>query len=314
MDGPHLEFLGLTVGCIVHGLTDDERRVQYACDVTYGTNNELGFDYLRDNMKYHLEEMVQRGHNFAIVDEVDSILVDEARTPLIISGPVEDRSDLYNTLDAYIPNLSRDHYELDEKQRTVTLTEAGNEHLEQLLKEAGLLTGESLYDSENVTVVHHVTQALRAHTLFHRDRDYIVKDGQVVIIDEFTGRMMPGRRYSEGLHQALEAKEHVAIQPENRTLASITFQNYFRLYQKLAGMTGTAATEAEEFMDIYRLDVAEIPTNVPVMRRDEDDEVYRTYKEKTKSIVALIDECRSATSLSSSAPPRSRNRKGSPPS
>jgi len=235
------EFLGLTVGCIVHGLTDDERRVQYGCDVTYGTNNELGFDYLRDNMKYHLEEMVQRGHNFAIVDEVDSILVDEARTPLIISGPVEDRSDLYNTLDTYIPKLSREHYELDEKQRTVTLTEAGNEHLEQLLKEAGLLTGESLYDSENVTVVHHVTQALRAHTLFHRDRDYIVKDGQVVIIDEFTGRMMPGRRYSEGLHQALEAKEHVAIQPENRTLASITFQNYFRLYRKLAGMTGTAA-------------------------------------------------------------------------
>jgi len=286
------DFLGLTVGCIVHGLTDDERRVQYGCDVTYGTNNELGFDYLRDNMKYHLEEMVQRGHNFAIVDEVDSILVDEARTPLIISGPVEDRSDLYTTLDTYIPKLSREHYELDEKQRTVTLTEAGNEHLEQLLKEAGLLTGESLYDSENVTVVHHVTQALRAHTLFHRDRDYIVKDGQVVIIDEFTGRMMPGRRYSEGLHQALEAKEHVAIQPENRTLASITFQNYFRLYRKLAGMTGTAATEAEEFMDIYRLDVAEIPTNVRVMRRDEDDEVYRTYKEKTKAIVALIEECR----------------------
>jgi preprotein translocase subunit SecA len=286
------EFLGLTVGCIVHGLTDDERRAQYACDVTYGTNNELGFDYLRDNMKYHLEEMVQRGHNFAIVDEVDSILIDEARTPLIISGPVEDRSDLYNTLDSYIPKLSRDHYELDEKQRTVTLTEAGNEYLEQLLKEAGLLAGESLYDSENVTVVHHVTQALRAHTLFHRDRDYIVKDAQVVIIDEFTGRMMPGRRYSEGLHQALEAKEHVAIQPENRTLASITFQNYFRLYEKLAGMTGTAATEAEEFMDIYRLDVAEIPTNVLVMRRDEDDEVYRTYKEKTKAIVALIQECR----------------------
>jgi preprotein translocase subunit SecA len=286
------EFLGLTVGCIVHGLSDDERREQYACDVTYGTNNELGFDYLRDNMKYHLEEMVQRGHNFAIVDEVDSILIDEARTPLIISGPVEDRSDLYNTLDSYIPKLVREHYELDEKQRTVTLTESGNEHLEKLLKDAGLLTGESLYDSENVTVVHHVTQALRAHTLFQRDRDYIVKDGQVVIIDEFTGRMMPGRRYSEGLHQALEAKEHVAIQPENRTLASITFQNYFRLYGKLAGMTGTAATEAEEFMDIYRLDVVEIPTNLPVMRRDEDDEVYRTYNEKTKAIVALIQECR----------------------
>jgi preprotein translocase subunit SecA len=286
-------FLGLTVGCIVHGLNDDERRAQYACDVTYGTNNELGFDYLRDNMKYHLEEMVQRAHHYAIVDEVDSILVDEARTPLIISGPVEDRSELYNTLDTYIPKLTKEHYELDEKQRTVTLTEAGNEHLEQLLKEAGLLRGESLYDSDNVTVVHHVTQALRAHTLFQRDRDYIVKDGQVIIIDEFTGRMMPGRRYSEGLHQALEAKEHVAIQPENRTLASITFQNYFRLYGKLAGMTGTAATEAEEFMDIYRLDVVEVPTNLPVMRQDEDDEVYRTYKEKTKSIVALIQECQS---------------------
>jgi preprotein translocase subunit SecA len=285
------KFLGLTVGCIVHGLSDDERRAQYACDVTYGTNNELGFDYLRDNMKYHLEEMVQRGHNFAIVDEVDSILVDEARTPLIISGPVEDRSDLYNTLDGYIPKLGKEHYELDEKQRTVTLTEAGNEYLERILKEAGLLAGESLYDSENVTVVHHVTQALRAHTLFQRDRDYIVKDNQVIIIDEFTGRMMPGRRYSEGLHQALEAKEHVAIQPENRTLASITFQNYFRLYKKLAGMTGTAATEAEEFMDIYRLDVVEVPTNLPVKRSDEDDEVYRTYKEKTHSIVALIQEC-----------------------
>jgi preprotein translocase subunit SecA len=286
------KFLGLTVGCIVHGLSDDERHAQYACDVTYGTNNELGFDYLRDNMKYHLEEMVQRGHNFAIVDEVDSILIDEARTPLIISGPVEDRSDLYNTLDSYIPRLNKEHYELDEKHRTVTLTETGNEHLEQLLKEAGLLKGDSLYDSDNVTVVHHVTQALRAHTLFQRDRDYIVKDGQVVIIDEFTGRMMPGRRYSEGLHQALEAKEHVVIQPENRTLASITFQNYFRLYQKLAGMTGTAATEAEEFMDIYRLDVMEVPTNLPVMRDDEDDEVYRTYKEKTKAIVDLIQDCR----------------------
>ena len=290
--GQIYEFLGLTVGCIVHGLTDEERREQYARDVTYGTNNELGFDYLRDNMKYHLEEMVQRGHNFAIVDEVDSILVDEARTPLIISGPVEDRSDLYNTLDAYIPRLTREHYELDEKQRTVTLTEAGNEHLEQMLRQDGVLRGDQLYDIDNVTVVHHVNQALRAHTLFQRDRDYIVKDDQVIIIDEFTGRMMPGRRYSEGLHQALEAKEHVAIQPENRTLASITFQNYFRLYAKLAGMTGTAATEAEEFGDIYRLDVVEIPTNVPVMRTDEDDEVYRTFNEKTKSIVALIEECR----------------------
>ena len=283
---------GCRVGCIVHGLSDEERRQQYACDVTYGTNNELGFDYLRDNMKYHLEEMVQRGHHFAIVDEVDSILVDEARTPLIISGPVEDRSDLYNTLDGYIPKLAKDHYELDEKQRTVTLTEAGNEYLEALSEGGGDAAGDSLYDSENVTVVHHVTQALRAHTLFQRDRDYIVKDDQVIIIDEFTGRMMPGRRYSDGLHQALEAKEHVAIQPENRTLASITFQNYFRLYRKLAGMTGTAATEAEEFMDIYRLDVVEVPTNLPVMRTDEDDEVYRTLQEKTKSVIELISGLR----------------------
>ncbi len=286
------KFLGLSVGCIVHGLSDQQRRQQYACDVTYGTNNELGFDYLRDNMKYHLEEMVQRGHHYAIVDEVDSILVDEARTPLIISGPVEDRSDLYNALDDYIPRLSKTDYELDEKQRTVTLTEAGNEHIETLLKEAGMLKGAALYDTENVIVVHHVTQALRAHTLFQRDRDYIVKDGQVMIIDEFTGRMMPGRRYSDGLHQALEAKEHVAIQPENRTLASITFQNYFRLYAKLAGMTGTAATEAEEFMDIYRLDVAEVPTNLPVTRDDQHDEVYRTLAEKNKAVIDLISDCR----------------------
>jgi len=285
-------FLGLTVGCIVHGLEDPERRAQYACDVTYGTNNELGFDYLRDNMKYRLEEMVQRGHSFAIVDEVDSILVDEARTPLIISGAIEDRSELYNTIDAFIPRLLAEHYDLDEKQRQVTLTESGNEHMEGMLKESGLLHGDSLYDIENVTIVHHVNQALRAHKMFQRDRDYIVKDGQVVIIDEFTGRMMPGRRYSEGLHQALEAREHVAIQPENQTLASITFQNYFRLYDKLAGMTGTAATEADEFMDIYKLDVIEIPTNVTVRRKDEDDEVYRTAREKNESIITLIDECR----------------------
>ncbi|MGE0210402.1 MAG: preprotein translocase subunit SecA [Parvibaculaceae bacterium] len=290
--GQIYKFLGLTVGCIVHGLEDDERRQQYACDVTYGTNNELGFDYLRDNMKYHLEQMVQRGHSFAIVDEVDSILVDEARTPLIISGPVEDRSELYTAIDAFIPQLVAEDYEVDEKLRSVTLTEAGNEHIEQLLKEAGLLQGESLYDIENVSIVHHVNQALRAHKLFQRDRDYIVKDEQVIIIDEFTGRMMPGRRYSEGLHQALEAKERAAIQPENQTLASITFQNYFRLYDKLGGMTGTAATEADEFMDIYKLDVIEIPTNVAVLRDDEDDEVYRTAREKNEAIIVLIDECR----------------------
>jgi preprotein translocase subunit SecA len=284
--------LGLTTGVIVHGLTDEERRAAYACDVTYGTNNELGFDYLRDNMKYHLEEMVQRGHSFAIVDEVDSILVDEARTPLIISGPSEDKSELYNSLDGFIPQLASDDYELDEKQRSVTLTEKGNEHLEQMLGEAGLLKDESLYDAGNVTIVHHIQQALRAHRMFQRDKDYIVKDGQVIIIDEFTGRMMPGRRYSEGLHQALEAKEHVAVQPENVTLASITFQNYFRLYSKLGGMTGTAATEAEEFMDIYGLDVVEIPTNVGVARKDEDDEVYRSEREKYVAISATIKEAR----------------------
>ena len=285
-------FLGLTTGVIVHGLNDQQRREAYACDVTYATNNELGFDYLRDNMKYHLEEMVQRGHNYAIVDEVDSILVDEARTPLIISGPVDDKSELYNTVDKFIPELSPEDFDIDEKQRSCTLTEKGNEHLEQVLGSAGLLKGDNLYDAENVTIVHHVQQALRAHKLFQHDKDYIVKDGQVIIIDEFTGRMMPGRRYSEGLHQALEAKEHVPIQPENVTLASITFQNYFRLYAKLAGMTGTAATEAEEFMDIYKLDVLEIPTNVPVTRLDEDDQVYRTAREKYAAIIETINEAR----------------------
>ncbi len=285
-------FLGLTTGVIVHGLSDEERRTAYASDVTYATNNELGFDYLRDNMKYHLQEMVQRGHNFAIVDEVDSILVDEARTPLIISGPVDDKSDLYNAVNQFIPALTPEDYDLDEKQRAVTLTEQGNVHLEQVLGEAGLLRGTNLYDAENVTIVHHVQQALRAHKLFQRDKDYIVKDGQVVIIDEFTGRMMAGRRYSEGLHQALEAKEHVAIQPENVTLASITFQNYFRLYDKLCGMTGTAATEAEEFMDIYGLEVVDIPTNVPVARKDEDDQVFRTAREKYAAICDTIDEAR----------------------
>jgi preprotein translocase subunit SecA len=285
-------FLGLTTGVIVHGLTDEQRRQAYASDVTYATNNELGFDYLRDNMKYHLEEMVQRGHNFAIVDEVDSILIDEARTPLIISGPVDDKSDLYNSVNQFIPALTPEDYDLDEKQRSVTLTEQGNEHLEQVLGEAGMLRGTNLYDAENVTIVHHVQQALRAHKLFQRDKDYIVKDNQVVIIDEFTGRMMPGRRYSEGLHQALEAKEKVAIQPENVTLASITFQNYFRLYEKLAGMTGTAATEAEEFMDIYSLDVLDIPTNMAVARVDEDDQVFRTAKEKYEAIIETIGEAR----------------------
>ena len=239
--GQIYKFLGLTVGVIVHGLDDEQRKREYDCDVTYGTNNELGFDYLRDNMKYRLEDMVQRGHIYAIVDEVDSILIDEARTPLIISGPLDDRSEFYNTIDTFIPKLDKADYEVDEKQRTVNLTEVGMEKMEQGLREAGLLKSESLYDVENVSVVHHVNQALRAHKLFQRDKDYIVRNGEVVIIDEFTGRMMPGRRYSEGLHQALEAKEHQPIQPENQTLASITFQNYFRMYEKLAGMTGTAA-------------------------------------------------------------------------
>ncbi len=284
--------LGLTTGIIVHGQSDQQKREAYACDVTYATNNELGFDYLRDNMKYHLEEMVQRGHQFGIVDEVDSILVDEARTPLIISGPSDDKSDLYVKLDPFIPDLVPDDYELDEKQRSITLTEKGNIHLEEVLGAAGILTGQGLYDGANITIVHHVQQAMRAHKLFQIDKDYIVKDGQVIIIDEFTGRMMPGRRYSDGLHQALEAKEHVAIQPENVTMASITFQNYFRLYSKLAGMTGTAFTEAEEFMDIYNLDVVEIPTNVPVARLDEDDEVYRSQGEKFVSIGNTIREAR----------------------
>jgi preprotein translocase subunit SecA len=289
--GTVYKFLGLTVGCITHGLDDDERRAAYACDVTYGTNNEYGFDYLRDNMKMRTSDMVQRGHAFAIVDEVDSILVDEARTPLIISGPVEDRAELYMAVDVLMPKLDAEHFELDEKQRQVALTEAGNEHMEALLREADMMKGESLYDIENVSVVHHINQALKAHKLFQRDKDYIVKDNQVVIIDEFTGRMMQGRRYSEGLHQALEAKEHVEIQPENQTLASITFQNYFRLYDKLAGMTGTASTEANEFMDIYGLDVIEVPTNIDISRIDEHDEVYRTFKEKARAIVAEIADC-----------------------
>jgi preprotein translocase subunit SecA len=401
-------FLGLTVGCIVHGLDDDQRRDAYNCDVTYGTNNEFGFDYLRDNMKTSAEEMVQFGHrplirglqraiasfeaiedkdsrdataphlrdfsnrinraglmldrlyaarpettqatwlalkgdiaedfqklgaaelapqaahdlmagiatrligafapfglpmtlapdlpirhNFAIVDEVDSILIDEARTPLIISGPVEDRAELYQTIDRLIPKLAETDYEIDLKQKQVALTDAGNETMEGLLRAEGTveLKGEHLFDLENVTVVHHVNQALKAHKLFHKDRDYIVKDGEVIIIDEFTGRMMQVRRYSEGLHQALEAKEHVEIKPENVTLASITFQNYFRLYEKLAGMTGTASTEANEFLEIYGLDVIEVPTNLPIARRDEDDEVYRTQTEKARAIVAELADC-----------------------
>jgi preprotein translocase subunit SecA len=290
--GQIYRFLGLSVGCIVHGLDDNERRVQYAADVTYGTNNEFGFDYLRDNMKFRLEEMVQRPFHYAIVDEVDSILIDEARTPLIISGPAEDSSELYRRVDKLIPELQPEDYEKDEKQRTVTLTDSGVERIEELLRQNGMLETGTLYDIHNISLTHHANQALRAHKLFARDTDYIVRDDKVVIIDEFTGRMMEGRRYSEGLHQALEAKEGVTIQNENQTLASITFQNYFRLYPKLAGMTGTAMTEATEFSEIYKLEVIEIPTNEPCIRADADDEVYRSTAEKYEAIYNQILECR----------------------
>jgi preprotein translocase subunit SecA len=294
--GQIYQFLGMTVGVIVHGLDDDQRRAQYAADITYGTNNEFGFDYLRDNMKYRLEDMVQREFFFGIVDEVDSILIDEARTPLIISGPAEDSSDLYRQVDAVVKELVKDAstYDKDEKFRTVALTEPGSEHVEDMLREAGIITEGNLYDIFNVSVVHHVQQSLRAHTLFTRDVDYIVRQDKVVIIDEFTGRMMEGRRYSDGLHQALEAKEHVEVQAENQTLASITFQNYFRLYPKLGGMTGTAMTEADEFAEIYKLDVVEIPTNVACVRNDEDDEVYRSAAEKYEAVATLIEEARKA--------------------
>ena len=284
-------FLGLAVGCIVPGLSDAERKEQYACDVTYGTNNEFGFDYLRDNMKFSLETMVQREQNFAIVDEIDSILVDEARTPLVISGPTQDSTDMYRKVDVLIPRLPEDCYEKDEKRRAVSFTDEGTDAVEGLLKDAGLMTEGNLYDIQNVNLVHHVNQALRAHKLFSKDVDYIVKDGKVVIIDEFTGRMMEGRRYSDGLHQALEAKERVPIQTENQTLASITFQNYFRLYDKLAGMTGTAMTEAGEFAEIYGLEVFEIPTHRPMIRVDSDDEVYLSVEEKHNAIVDLIENC-----------------------
>lgn len=290
--GQIYRFLGMTTGIIVHGLDDAERKAAYAADITYGTNNEFGFDYLRDNMKYSRDQMVQRGHEYAIVDEVDSILIDEARTPLIISGPSADRSSLYEMADTLIPLLGDGDYEIDEKQRSATFTDQGIEKLEAALVENGQLKGENLYDIENVALVHHLNSALRAHKMFQREKDYIVRNDEVVIIDEFTGRMMPGRRYSEGLHQALEAKEHVKIQAENQTLASITFQNYFRLYKKLAGMTGTAATEAEEFGDIYGLTVTSIPTNVPVKRKDEDDAIFRTAAEKFDEIANLIVDAR----------------------
>ena len=293
--GQVYQFLGLTTGTIVHGLSQGQRKAAYQADITYGTNNEFGFDYLRDNLVYDPEEMVQRGHNFVIVDEVDSILIDEARTPLIISGPTEDRSEFYKTIDLLVKEMIKDPatFDHDEKQRQVILTEEGSERIEEILAEAGHLAEDTtgLYDAANVSVVHHVNQALRANVLYTRDKDYIVRAGEVVLIDEFTGRMMQGRRLSEGLHQAIEAKEGAHIQPENQTLASVTIQNYFRLYQKLSGMTGTAATEAQEFADIYKMEVVEIPTNRPVARIDDDDEVYRTEREKNEAILKQIEDC-----------------------
>ncbi|HEU0133551.1 MAG TPA: preprotein translocase subunit SecA, partial [Allosphingosinicella sp.] len=288
--GQVYRFLGLTVGVIVPNLTDYQRRQAYGSDITYGTNNEFGFDYLRDNMKYERESLVQRPFNFAIVDEVDSILIDEARTPLIISGPTDDKSELYMSVDAIVKGLEPADYEMDEKQRSVVLTEDGTEKMERLLEDAGLLHGSNLYDFENTLVVHHLNQSLRANVMFKRDIDYIVKDGKVVIIDEFTGRMMEGRRWSDGLHQAVEAKEGVDIEPENQTMASITFQNYFRLYPKLGGMTGTAATEAPEFWDIYKMNVVTIPTNLAVKRVDEDDEFYKNQNDKFAAIAKSIRE------------------------
>ena len=285
-------FLGMTVGTITSDLDEEEKRKSYQADITYGTNNEFGFDYLRDNMKYNIDQLVQRGHNFAIVDEVDSILIDEARTPLIISGQVEDKSQLYNKIDKIVPKISSSHIDVDEKSKNVTLTDEGNEYLDKILVTENLMKKDSsIYDMENVNLVHHINQALKAHKIFNKDTDYLVKDNQVIIIDEFTGRMMEGRRFSDGLHQALEAKEKVIIQPENRTMASITFQNYFRLYNKLSGMTGTASTESEEFLDIYNLDVISIPPNIQISRKDQDDEIYRTTEEKYNAIIETVIEC-----------------------
>ena len=290
--GKIFKFLGLSVGCISSEIkTNAERKSMYQCDITYGTNNEFGFDYLRDNLKLQKDHMVQRDHNFCIVDEVDSILIDESRTPLVISGAIEDKTVLYNTIDSLIPNLRPEDYEIDEKSRSVNLSEIGVDTTEKILSQRNLMKSDSLYDVENVTVVHHVNQALRAHKLFEKDSDYIVKNGQVIIIDEFTGRMMEGRRYGDGLHQAIEAKEKVSVQSESQTVASITFQNYFRLYEKISGMTGTALTEAEEFSDIYNLLVFDIPTNQPVTRKDQQDVIFRTSDEKYNAIIDQIFEC-----------------------
>lgn len=286
-------FLGLTTGCITSNISEEARRKAYACDVTYGTNNEFGFDYLRDNMKFRLSDMVQRPFNFAIIDEVDSILIDEARTPLIISGPSEGNIDLYITIDKIIPELDEADYDLEEKHKSIVLTEQGQEHVEELLLKHGILKEGGLYDLQNISLVHHVNQALRAHKMFHAEKDYIIKDNKVILIDEFTGRMMDGRRLSEGLHQAIEAKENVEIQNENQTLASITFQNYFRMYPKLAGMTGTAMTEAAEFDEIYKLGVVQIPTHRPIARIDADDKIYKSLEEKKVAITELVKECQS---------------------
>ena len=289
--GKLYNFLGLEVGCIVPGLSDEERKKSFQADISYGTNNEFGFDYLRDNLKFSLEEMVQRPFHYAIIDEVDSILIDEARTPLIISGPAEDNTALYKRIDALIPRLRPEDYEIDHKQRNVTLTDTGTEHVERLVTEAGLLSEGTLYDIQNIALLHHFSTALRAHKVFQRDVDYIVRDGKIVIIDEFTGRMMSGRRYGDGLHQALEAREALSIEKENQTLASVTFQNYFRMYPKLAGMTGTATTEAFEFQEIYKLDVVEIPPHRPMIRKDYDDEIYRTAAERDDAVLMQIKEC-----------------------
>ena len=287
--GQIYNFLGMTVGTVTSELNEDDKKAAYQADITYGTNNEFGFDYLRDNMKYNVDQLSQRGHYFAIVDEVDSILIDEARTPLIISGQVEDKTELYNKINRVIPKIEDNHYEIDEKSKNVMLSDEGNDFLDKILPGLGLMKdNSSVYDMENVNLIHHINQALKAHKIFNKDTDYLVKDNQVIIIDEFTGRMMEGRRFSDGLHQALEAKERVAIQPENRTMASITFQNYFRLYEKLSGMTGTASTEAEEFMDIYNLDVIAIPPNISISRKDLDDEIYRTSSEKYDAILDSI--------------------------
>ncbi len=289
--GQIYKFLGMSVGCVVSEMNDDQRRISYNADITYGTNNEFGFDYLRDNMKYNLSDMVQRPFNFAIVDEVDSILIDEARTPLIISGQSEDSSILYKAIDKYIPLLNEDDFELDEKQRTCNLTDNGIGNIEKALLKENIIKEGNLFDVKNISLLHHINQALRAHKLFKKNTHYMVKNDNVIIIDEFTGRAMEGRRFGEGQHQAIEAKEKVSIQPENQTLASVTFQNYFRMYPKLAGMTGTALTEEGEFSEIYNLEVLEVPTNQKIARVDNNDEIYKTNEERDEAVIKLIDDC-----------------------